>query len=197
MNQPESIALPRQRGFLGWVERVGNLLPEPTMIFVYLIGALMVLSTIGAALGWSASLAYIGEIAPTGAVLADGAITYHATSLFSSENIALLLVEMPRTMAGFAPLGLILVVMLGAAVAERSGLFSGLIRASLRNAPKAALTPIVALIGMVSHHASDAAYVVYIPLAAIVFAAAGRHPLGPPQPAGGRYPSAVGCVRGV
>ena len=177
MNQPESIALPRQRGFLGWVERVGNLLPEPTMIFVYLIGALMVLSTIGAALGWSASLAYIGEIAPTGAVLADGAITYHATSLFSSENIALLLVEMPRTMAGFAPLGLILVVMLGAAVAERSGLFSGLIRASLRNAPKAALTPIVALIGMVSHHASDAAYVVYIPLAAIVFAAAGRHPL--------------------
>jgi len=166
-----------QRGFLGWVERVGNLLPEPTMIFVYLIGVLMVLSTIGAALGWSASLAFSGEEAPTGAVLADGAITYNATSLFSSENIALLLTEMPRTMAGFAPLGLILVVMLGAAVAERSGLFSALIRASLRNTPRGVLTPIVALIGMVSHHASDAAYVVYIPLAAIIYAAAGRHPL--------------------
>ncbi len=177
MSQPDPVASPRQRGFLGWVERVGNLLPEPTMIFVYLIAALMVLSTIGAMLGWSASLSYTGDVAPTGAVLADGTITYQATSLFSAENIALLLVEMPRTMAGFAPLGLILVIMLGAAVAERSGLFSGLIRASLRNAPKAALTPIVALIGMVSHHASDAAYVVYIPLAAIVFAAAGRHPL--------------------
>ncbi len=92
MSQPEPsepFALPRQRGFLGWVERVGNLLPEPTMIFVYLFMALMVRSTIGAALGWSASLAYAGETAPTGAVLADGRITYQATSLFSSENIGL------------------------------------------------------------------------------------------------------------
>ncbi len=167
----------RQRGFLGFVERVGNLLPEPTMIFVYLILVLMVLSALGDALGWSASLPYSGEEAPTGATLADGVLTYDATSLFSAENVRLLLSEMPRTMAGFAPLGLILVIMLGAAVAERSGLFSALIRASLRNAPRAVLTPIVALVGMVSHHASDAAYVVYIPLAALVYAAAGRHPL--------------------
>jgi len=170
-------AAARQRGFLGWVERLGNMLPEPTMIFVWLILALMVLSTVGAMFGWSASLAFTGETAPAFAVLADGAITYTATSLFSAENIRLLLSEMPRTMAGFAPLGLILVIMLGAAVAERSGLFSALIRASLRNAPRRVLTPIVALIGMISHHASDAAYVVYIPLAALVFAAAGRHPL--------------------
>lgn len=167
----------RQRGFLGWVERVGNLLPEPTMIFVYLILALMVLSTIGTALGWSATLPFSGAEPPAGATLADGVITYSATSLFSAENVRLLLSEMPRTMSGFAPLGLILVIMLGAAVAERSGLFSALIRAALRNAPRAVLTPIVALIGMVSHHASDAAYVVYIPLAAIIYAAAGRHPL--------------------
>jgi aminobenzoyl-glutamate transport protein len=177
MSQPDLTVPPRQRGFLGWVERVGNLLPEPTMIFVYLIVALMVLSTIGAALGWSASLPYTGETAPAGAVLADGAITYTATSLFSAENVALLLIEMPRTMAGFAPLGLILVIMLGASVAEKSGMFSALIRASLRNASKGALTPIVALVGMVSHHASDAAYLVYVPLAAIIYAAAGRHPL--------------------
>ena len=110
-------------------------------------------------------------------MLADGTITYTATSLLAAENVALLLAEMPRTMAGFAPLGLILVIMLGASVAERSGLLSALIRASLRNAPKSVLTPIVALIGMVSHHASDAAYLVYIPLAAIIYASAGRHPL--------------------
>jgi aminobenzoyl-glutamate transport protein len=175
--QPDDMASRRQRGFLGWVERVGNLLPEPTMIFVYLIGVLVILSLIGQALGWSADLPYAGETPPDGATLAARTITYQATSLLSADNISRFLAEMPRTMSGFAPLGLILVIMLGAAVAERSGLFSALIRASLRNAPRALLTPIVALIGMVSHHASDAAYVVYIPLAAIIYAAAGRHPL--------------------
>ena len=167
----------RQRGFLGFVERAGNLLPEPTMIFVYLIVALMVISAIGDWAGWSASLPYTGDEAPTGATLEGGVLTYTAASLFSEANIGKLLVDMPRTMSGFAPLGLILVIMLGAAVAERSGMFSALIRASLANAPRAILTPIVAIIGMVSHHASDAAYVVFIPLAAIVYAAAGRHPV--------------------
>lgn len=169
--------LPRQRGFLGFVERAGNLLPEPAMIFVWLILALVLLSMLAAALGWQASLPYAGEDAPEGAVLEGGVITYQATSLLSAENVRRLLAEMPRTMSGFAPLGLILVIMLGASVAERSGLFSALIRASLRNAPRAVLTPIVAIVGMVSHHASDAAYIVFIPLAAIMYASVGRHPL--------------------
>ncbi len=167
----------RQRGLLGLVERVGNLLPDPTIIFVYLIFVLMLVSTLGAAQGWEASLPYSGEKAPQFADLADGVLTYRASSLFSEENIARLFMEMPKTFAGFAPLGLVLTIMMGAAVAERAGLFSALIRASLRNASKGLLTPIVAIIGMVSHHASDAAYVVFIPLAAIIFAVAGRHPL--------------------
>jgi aminobenzoyl-glutamate transport protein len=147
------------------------------MIFVWLILALMALSALGAGLGWSASLPYSAEEAPEYGTLENGVLTYHAASLFSAENVRRLFSEMPRTVSGFAPLGLILVIMLGAAVAERSGLFSALIRASLNNAPRSVLTPIVALIGMVSHHASDAAYVVFIPLAAIIYAAAGRHPL--------------------
>ena len=167
----------RQRGFLGAIERVGNLLPDPTIIFIYLIFILMIISAIGAALGWSASLAYPGDEAPEFATLENGVLTYTASSLFSEANIARLLTEMPRTFAGFAPLGLVLTIMMGAAVAERSGMFSALIRISLKNASKGLLTPIVAIIGMVSHHASDAAYVVFIPLAAIVFAVAGRHPL--------------------
>lgn len=175
LNQGGAVA--RQKGFLGFVEKAGNLLPEPTMIFVYLILVLMMLSALGQGLGWSASLPYAGEKAPEYGVLADGVLTYQATSLFSEANIARLLGEMPRTMAGFAPLGLILVIMLGAAVAERSGMFSALIRGSLAKAPSYLLTPIVAVIGMVSHHASDAAYVVFIPLAAITYAAVGRHPL--------------------
>ena len=177
---PTSTAAPppeRQRGFLGFVERVGNLLPDPTIIFIYLIFMLMLLSALGEALGWSASLAYPGEKAPEFATLENGVLTYTASNLFSETNIARLLTEMPRTFASFAPLGLVLTIMMGAAVAERSGMFSALIRLSLRNAHKALLTPIVAVVGMVSHHASDAAYVVFIPLAAIIFAVAGRHPL--------------------
>jgi aminobenzoyl-glutamate transport protein len=171
---PES---PRQKGFLGFVEKVGNFLPDPIMIFVWLIGFLMILSAIGSALGWSASLAYPGESAPQYSTLKDGVLTYTAESLFSEANISRLLTEMPRTLTGFAPLGLVLLVMFGAGVAERVGLFSALIRGSLRNAPKVILTPLVCIIGMMSHHASDAAYVVFIPLAALLYAAVGRHPL--------------------
>lgn len=167
----------RQRGFLAFVEKAGNLLPDPTIIFIYLIIALMLLSALGAWLGWSASLSYSGTKAPEFSELKDGILTYRASNLFSEENIARLFTEMPKTFAGFAPLGLVLTIMMGAAVAERSGLFSALIRSSLRGAPKHLLTPIVAVIGMISHHASDAAYVVFIPLAAIIFAVAGRHPL--------------------
>jgi aminobenzoyl-glutamate transport protein len=167
----------RQRGFLKIVERIGNLLPEPTMIFVWLIVFLMLLSALGWAVGWWAGQRYTGKEAPQWGELQDGVLTYRATSLFTEENISRLLTEMPKTLTGFAPLGLVLTIILGAAVAQRAGLFSALIRASLRNAPNYLLTPIVAIIGMVSHHASDAAYVVFIPLAAILFAAVGRHPL--------------------
>ncbi len=172
----ESAAV-RQKGFLGFIERVGNLLPDPIMIFVWLIGLLMVLSAIGAAQGWSASLTYPGEEAPEYGVLENGVLTFTATSLFSEANITKLFTEMPRTLTGFAPLGIVLLVMFGAGVAERVGLFSALIRASLRNAPRFILTPLVCIIGMVSHHASDAAYLVFIPLAALLYAAVGRHPL--------------------
>jgi aminobenzoyl-glutamate transport protein len=169
--------LPRQKGFLGAVERIGNMLPDPVMIFVYMIAILMVLSAIGAGLGWSASIAFSGKEAPSFGVLKDGVLTFNATSLFSEENINKLLVDMPKTLTGFAPLGLVLVVIFGAAVAERAGLFSAIIRSSLANLPRAFMTPVVVLVGMVSHHASDAAYVVFIPLAALVYASVGRHPI--------------------
>ena len=129
----------RQRGFLGFVERVGNVLPDPVMIFVWLIAFLMILSAIGASLGWSASLPFAGAEAPTGGVLKDGILTYSADSLFSEANLNKIIVDMPKTMTGFAPLGLILVIMLGASVAERSGMFSALIRA--RSGPDAMAIP--------------------------------------------------------
>ncbi len=175
MNTP---ATPRpQRGFLAAVERIGNLLPDPAMIFVYLIGALIVLSVLGQWLGWTASLPYSADEPPAWGTLENGVLTFRATSLLTEENVTRLIVDMPKTFTGFAPLGLILTIILGAAVAERSGMFSALIRAALSNAPKQFLTPVIALVGILSHYASDAGYVVFLPLAAIVYAAAGRHPL--------------------
>lgn len=165
------------RGFLGWVERVGNKLPDPAMIFVWLILALMVLSVIGSWAGWSATLPYAGKEAPQWSELKDGTLTYQASNLFSAENVGRLLTEMPKTMTGFAPLGLVMIIALGAAVAEKTGLFSAMIRKSLARAPRAALTPIVALVGMAMHHADAAAYLIYVPLAALTYAAAGRHPI--------------------
>lgn len=159
-----------QKGFLGFVERTGNKLPDPVFLFFYLIIALVGISVACAALGVSA-------IHPT-QVNEDGSpLVIPAVSILSPENIQKLWVDMPKTFTSFHPLGLVLVVMLGAGVAERSGLFASSMRAAVRSAPKSLLTPVIALIAMLSNHASDAGYVVLIPLAGVLYAAAGRHPL--------------------
>lgn len=157
-------------GFLGWVERAGNKLPDPVVIFLYLGLVLIAISVACALLGLSA-------LHPT-QVDADGnPLVVASQSLLSSENIARFWVEMTTTFTHFHPLGYVLVVMLGAGVAERSGLFGAAMRAALGNAPKLILTPMVALIAMIANHAADAAYVVMIPLAGIMFHSVGRHPI--------------------
>ena len=160
-----------QKGFLGLIERTGNRLPDPVFIFVYLIAILIVISLICYWTGVSA--AHPTQLTED----KSGPLVLTAKSLLSPENIQKLWVEMPKTFTHFHPLGYVLVVMLGAGVAERSGLFASGIRSAMRHAPKNLLTPTVALVAMLSNHAADAGYVVVIPLAAIVFAAAGRHPL--------------------
>jgi hypothetical protein len=82
---PVSSPPPRQKGLLGAVERLGNLLPEPVMIFVWLILGLMVLSAIGQALGWSASITYAGDEAPQFGELENGFLTYAANLIATSE----------------------------------------------------------------------------------------------------------------
>ena len=160
-----------QSGILGWIERTGNKLPDPVFIFFYLIIALIAISVISAAVGVSA-------FHPTQIDEATGgALQIEAVSLLAADNIQRLWVEMPKTFTHFHPLGYVLVVMLGAGVAERSGFFAAGMAKAVKGAPTALLTPVVALVAMLGNHAADAGYVVLIPLAGILFAAAGRHPL--------------------
>lgn len=167
----EPTKAPRElTGFLAWIERSGNRLPDPVFLFLWCIGAVVMISAVCAMLGVSAL--HPTQLGPDGQPL-----LVSAQSLVSADNIRRLLVEMPATVTGFHPLGYVLVVMLGAGVAERSGLFGSAMTAAVSRAPKALLTPAVALVAMLGNLAADAAYVVLIPLAGVIFAAAGRHPI--------------------
>ena len=157
-------------GVLGWIERTGNRLPDPVFIFFYLIAALVVISVLASVAGYSA-------LHPTQHDAHGAPVLIAATSLLAPENIRRLWADMPLTFTGFHPLGYVLVVMLGAGIAERTGLFAAAMRGAVHGAPKALLTPMVALVAMMGNLAADAAYVVLIPLAGILYAAAGRHPI--------------------
>ena len=169
------------KGFLGFVEKTGNKLPDPVFIFLFLIIVLMVISIIASLTGLTATLSdqvLAGMSDGTKARFSigeDGVIP--AISLLSADNIQRLWVEMPATFTHFHPLGYVLVVMLGAGVAERTGLFGNAMKAAVSGAPKFLLTPVVAFVAMAGNHAADAAYVVLIPLAGVLFASAGRHPV--------------------
>lgn len=165
---PAKAEMPARRNwrdrFLDSVERLGNALPDPVAIFVIIIVILMLVSALGAAQGWTATNPVTGEV-------------LKAKSLFSEELLRQLLTEVPKTYTGFTPLGFALTIMLGAGVAEHSGLLSALLRRALQGISVKLLTPAVILIGMLSIHAFDAGFLVYVPLAGMIFAAAGRNPV--------------------
>lgn len=154
----------RASGLLDWIERVGNKLPDPAMIF--LISLLIVW-------GLSALLAGISfeAIDPrTGAPVV-------VNNMLSGDNLADFLARMVSIFTGFAPLGVVLVAMLGVGVAEHSGFINAALKRMLDATPKSLLTPSIILVAIVSHTATDAGYVLVIPLAGVIFYAMGRHPL--------------------
>ncbi len=95
----------------------------------------------------------------------------------SAPAMAKFLSSMVKTFAGFHPLGVVLVALLGVGVAERSGFINAVLKQLLSLTPKLLLTPMVILVAIVSHTAADAGYVLVIPLGGVIFYAAGRHPL--------------------
>ena len=156
------------KGFLGMIERVGNKLPHPVILFLILALAIIIISEIVARLGVSVTYfdANAGEDATIGAV-----------SLMTSDGLSYIFNSAVSNFTGFAPLGTVLVAMLGVGVAEWTGLIGTSLKKLLTNVPTSLLTASVVFAGIISNIASDAGYVVVIPLGALMFAAAGRHPI--------------------
>lgn len=150
--------------FLDRVERVGNSLPHPTLLFL-LFGALVVVIS---ALVSSAGLSAIHPV--SGEVLTS-------VNLLSSGGLRFVLSEMVKNYTGFAPLGTVLVAMLGFSLAEKSGLLTTLLRLLVLKAPKMLLIPAILLAGVMSHSGGDIGYVLLIPLAGLTFLSAGLHPV--------------------
>ena len=154
------------------VERVGNRVPHPVMIFVYLIAVVIVLSAVLAAFGvhvtYQAYNPATGDIEPASTA---------ARSLLTVDGIRFMFTGIVQNFMNFNAVGVIIVAMVGVGVAEEAGLVKALIRKLVIVAPPRMLTYILVFVGIISSIAADAGYLVLIPLAAAAFVSVGRHPL--------------------
>ena len=151
-------------GFLGWIEKIGNKLPDPFWLFVILSGVVAVSS-------WLASRAGLSAVDPSSGE------EIHVENLLTGENLSRMVSDAVENFITFPPLGVILAVMLGVAIAEKTGLLSALVRRMVVRVSPKMLTFMVALAGVTGSVASDAIYVIIIPLGAMAFYAVGRSPI--------------------
>ncbi|WLR54431.1 AbgT family transporter [Mesobacillus subterraneus] len=147
------------------IERVGNKLPHPVTLFAIFSVMVIVLSAVFSAMGVK-----VADPMNEGEFLT-------VKNLLSKEGIAYLFESAVTNFTGFAPLGTVLVTMLGIGIAERTGLISAALRGLVTSVPKQLLTAALVFGGVMSSMAADAGYVVLTPLGAVLFAGLGRHPL--------------------
>lgn len=149
---------------LDLIERVGNKLPDPAVLFVFAL-----------AIVWIVSALLDGHrfAVPS----KDGMVAKAVESQITGKALAQFLVDMIKTFTSFHPLGVVLVALLGVGVAEHSGFINAALKKMVSITPKMILTPMMILVALVSHTAADAGYVLVIPLGAVIYSAAGRHPL--------------------
>jgi aminobenzoyl-glutamate transport protein len=179
------------------VEKVGNKVPHPVVIFLILIGLVVVLSDIFARLGTSVTTEVVtseGITTEKDVAAAKNLDNYpyskeyskphepklvktEVQSLLSIKGIRFMYVSIIPSFMSFTGLGLIIVAMIGVGVAEQAGLVNALIRMLVIYSPRWALTYILVFVGILSSIAADAGYLVLIPLAGVAFLSLGRHPL--------------------
>ena len=159
-------------GFLATVERVGNMVPHPAIIFFILTAIVIAFSVLFGLMGTSVTYEAYDE--------AVGDIVQQTTavrSLLSPDGIRFMLTSPVSNFLGFTGVGVILVAMIGVGIAEESGLIATLVRKLVAVAPKSIFTFMIVMVGVLSSIAADAGYLVLVPLAAAAFHSMGRHPL--------------------
>jgi len=164
MEKMEEVSTKPKKGFFYFIEKTGNALPNPALLFGMFALAVLVLSAIGATLGWHGAHPATGE-------------RIDVLNLLSNEGIHRIILETVSNYTSFAPLGIVMVALLGLGVAETSGLIKAAINAMLSKAPAKAVTFMIVFTGLISNVASDLGYVLIIPLAGVIFHSLGRNPL--------------------
>ncbi|MBN1950577.1 MAG: AbgT family transporter [Bacteroidales bacterium] len=149
---------------LNFIEVTGNKLPHPATLFLIFALAVPVFSLIAHWLNWTAVNPSSNEV-------------IKPFNLLSEEGLHMMLNNMVTNFTGFAPLGVVLVALLGIGVAEESGLISALVRKLVLSAPSRILTFVVILTGILSNIASNVGYVLLIPLAGVIYIGFRRHPI--------------------
>ena len=174
---------------LAWVEKAGNRVPDPAILFLAMCVGVIVLSQI---LDWinvsvtsevvthdpavDDSLDGVSSLPPA----EDYAVeteTFEVQGLLTGDGIRFMFTSFVPNFLGFTAIGVILVAMIGVGVAELSGLVGGLIRKLVAISTPRSLTYIIVFVGILSSIAADAGYLVLIPLAATAFLSVGRNPL--------------------
>jgi aminobenzoyl-glutamate transport protein len=155
---------------LNLIERVGNKVPHPAVLFFLLIALVVVLSMLLA--GTSVTYQRLNPETHK-----PEETTTAIQGLFSAEGIRFIATSVVPNFVNFGPVGIIMVAMIGIGLAEQSGLIGALIRKIVMVAPRSAMTAIIVTLGVLSSIASDAGYLVLIPLGAAAFLSLGRHPL--------------------
>ncbi len=150
--------------WLDRIESVGNKLPHPATLFLVLAALVLVLSAVLASIDLTAEHPVSGEIV-------------RPVNLLTGAGARMMVENLVRNFTQFVPLGVVLVAMLGVGVAEGSGFMGAALRAVVLAAPARLITIVTVFAGVLSNAASEAGYVVLIPLGAIVFLAFGRHPM--------------------
>ncbi|NIV15449.1 MAG: AbgT family transporter [Aliifodinibius sp.] len=151
-------------GFLTVVEKVGNMLPHPATLFALFSLGIVFISWIASQFDLQVQHPGTGEI-----------IT--PVNLMTHSGLDRILTEMVTNFTDFAPLGTVLVAMLGIGIAESSGLIGTALRLLVLSAPKRLLTFVIVFAGVLSNTASEVGYVLLVPLGGIIFLAVGRHPI--------------------
>ena len=174
MTSINAIAPPKTflQKLLDGVELVGNKVPHPAVIFLIMAAVVIVLSHLLYLMGTSVTYQLADPV--THQVQTT---TATVNSLLTAEGIRFIITSMVRNFLGFAPVGVILVAMVGVGLAEEAGLINALIRKIVIVAPRRAITFIVVFMGVLSSVASDAGYLVLIPLGGAAFLSLGRHPV--------------------